>query len=71
MSASVLYNLNDWIEVISSGFLSLHQDALIKCFISNVYFRVNLGLKFVLGIIFEDKYLQYLQLLGKRRKRPP
>ena len=57
MSAYALYNLNDSIEVIGAGFISLNQDALIKYCISNVYFWVNLGLKFVSGIIFKDKYL--------------
>ena len=33
MSAYALYNLNDWIEVISAGFISLNQDALIKYYI--------------------------------------
>ena len=57
MSAYVLYNLNGWVEMISADFISLNRDALIKCCISNVYFWVNLGLKFVLGIILKDKYL--------------
>ena len=57
MSAYALYNLSDWMEVIIAGFIFLNQDALIKYCISNVYFWVNLGLKFVLGIIFKDEHL--------------